>query len=459
MYNVVFYDKTKEVETSREVSTKVWNEETQTYDKVIETITTTITYRLPSKFVFTTATSCDRFFINDKHLEEFIGEMPSLNSAVSMFENSKVTLVSGDKGEPALFPSVTIADNMFKRCESLTSININLSSLSNVNGLVDGCINLTSFTGSLGALEHGESLFETCSKLDTFNADLGSLINGKKMFKGTLITTFENKLPYLLDGNSMFESTPIIDFSVSMPKLKTGDKMFKGCESLTSYESSNHAALTSAVEMFKDTISLSSIQFSAPNLKYADSMFENSGITTFSGDLTELSMGNFMFSNSSIDTFIVSNLDNLVGADSMFTNTSISHWNIDLPLLESGYRMFKTDTKETGIKEFSGALSSLRNGAEMFSGSGLQKFTSNLPKLSVAYDMFSGCSLDAESLMYILESISSTTDITIGINCEDNDEARDIFAAASGVYHNWADIEKCSTSKNLYITWEFNPIV
>ena len=130
-----------------------------------------------------------------------------------------------------------------------------------------------------------------------------------------------------------------------------------------------------------------------------------------------------------------------------------------LPLLESGYRMFKTDTKETGIKEFSGALSSLRNGAEMFSGSGLQKFTSNLPKLSVGYDMFSGCSLDAESLMYILESVSSTIDITIGINCEDSDEAKDAFAAATGVYHNWADIEKCSTSKNLYITWEFNPIV
>jgi hypothetical protein len=456
MYNVVFYEKTKTVENVVTTTDLVWNEETEVYDKVITTTTKTKTYRIPSKFVFSTATSCDKFFANDDVLESFVGKMPSLNSAVSMFENSKITSVSGEDDEPALFPSVTIADNMFNNCINLTTIDINLSSLSNVNGLVNGCSSLTSFTGSLGALEHGANLFSECPNLTTFNTSLDSLINGKEMFKGTIITTFENELPFLIEGTSMFEGTPITTFNISTPKLKIGDKMFKDCSGLISNASSSYSSLESAIEMFANTAFLTKANIKAPSLKYANSMFENSGVTFFEGNLDELIEADSMFANTPLATFSADNLDNLKSGKSMFTNTSISSWNIDMPSLENANYMF-ANNGEKGIKTFSGSLSSLDSAKGMFANSGLLSFTSNLPSLTVGEDMFTGCSLDAESVMYIIESLNRGAYITIGINCEDNDDAKNAFAISTGLYDSWNNIiERCNAA-GLTVIWEFNP--
>lgn len=457
MYNVIFYEKTKTIESETQTANFVWNEETQTFDKIIETSTVSRTYRIPSKFVFNTATSCDRFFANDDKLEYFVGKMASLNSAVSMFENSKITYVKGEGEEPALFPSVTIADNMFKDCSELTSIDINLSSLSKADGLVDGCSKLTSFTGSLESLEHGEKLFSQCPSLSTFNASLDRLINGKEMFKKTAITTFENDLPFLMEGTSMFEGTPLAEFTVSTPKLKIGNMMFKNCVGLTKHEPSNYSSLESAVEMFANTASLVKVNIEAPSLKYGDSMFVNSGISTFTGNLDELIEGNNMFENAPLAIFSINKLSNLKNASSMFANTLISSWDIDMPSLESANYMFANSSTENGIKSFAGNLSSLKVADGMFAGSGLLSFTSNLSSITSAYEMFKGCSLDAQSVLYIIESISEGMTITIGINCEDTDEAKDSFAKSTNLYNTWQElIERCEAS-TLDITWEFNP--
>ena len=458
MYNVVFYEKTKTIESESQTVNFVWNAETETYDEIVETSTVTRTYRIPSKFVFNTATSCDRFFADDDKLEYFVGKMPSLNSAVSMFENSKITYVKGEGDEePALFPSVTIADNMFKDCSELASIDINLSSLSKADGLVDGCSKLVSFTGSLESLEHGEKLFIQCPLLSTFNASLDRLINGKEMFKETAITIFENDLPFLIEGTSMFEGTPLTEFTVSTPKLKIGDMMFKNCTGLSIHEPSSYSSLESAVEMFANTTSLSKVTIEAPSLKYGDSTFANSAISSFNGNLDELIEGNNMFENAPLALFSINRLSNLKNASSMFANTSISSWDIDMPSLEVGNYMFANTSAENGIKSFTGNLSSLSVADGMFAGSGLLSFTSNLSSITSAYEMFKGCSLDSQSVLYIIESISNGMTITIGINCENTDDARDSFAKSTNLYNTWAElIERCEAS-TLDITWEFNP--
>ena len=113
MYNIIFYEKTKDL----------------TYE--VAGGTKTITYRVPTKFVFNTATNCDYMFAGDNLMDDVNIDMISLNSAVSMFENSDITSVKSHEeideetgttiSIPANFSSLTIADSMFSNCPNLFS--------------------------------------------------------------------------------------------------------------------------------------------------------------------------------------------------------------------------------------------------------------------------------------------------------------------------------------------------
>lgn len=64
---------------------------------------------------------------------------------------------------------------------------------------------------------------------------------------------------------------------------------------------------------------------------------------------------------------------------------------------------------KTNLASFNGDLSSLTNGSEMFYECNLTSFCGNLSSLTSGYSMFKKCSLDAESVMYVADSIKDIT--------------------------------------------------
>lgn len=353
MYNVIFYDKIKSVVLTEQVTGE---------DGTVSETSETVQYRVPSKFVFNTATNCDAFLQDNELLDDFVGEMASLNSARQMFENSAIQTVSGPEG-PAGFPSVTCADQMFKNCTKLTSIDIDLSSLTGVFGLVDGCENLTSFTGSLFSLKNGNEMFSNCPNLALFDASLDNLMYANGMFKDTQITTFNNNMPLLTEAVEMFSNTPIRMFYSSLENLENGSRMFADCALLSTssedeIEEINEGeegeeteeiinslnlecpSLKIGDEMFINDTALTACNLEANNLHQATSMFKDSGIKHFTGSIDSITNGTSMFENSEISYFDIKNLNHLTIADKMFKENMLEDWSIPMPSLQSAEEMF-----------------------------------------------------------------------------------------------------------------------
>lgn len=467
MYNIIHYDKIKELEPiTRSVKKYIFNEETG-YD-TLTTVTETINpvQRIPSRFVFHTATNADNFLADMINLEEFHGHMPSLNSAVNMFEASGVTKVCGESGGPAEFPSLNCANGMFRNCYNLISVDINLPSLTQAEEIFDGCVDLTTFTGSLNSLENATGMFKDCSKLKVFDANLDKLSNATEMFFNTGITDFEIQVPSLSDATSMFELSSINQFSSKTPKLICANRMFNECDSLLSI-SIEAELLESAAELCMGSEKIQSASIIAPNLKDATDAFNGcTALESFSGNTNSLQRASRMFKGTKIKDF--SNvLDNLVEATEMFKNTELKVWDNDMPRLVDGSDMFNNiitvdDIKTAGnmdLAYFKGNLSSLRQGDGMFKGNRLVAFNSGLPNLSSGDGMFSGAALDPLSCMYIAESISPLGGkITIGIDCLNDSNALDEFAARTGVYDTFEEIEAVFNAKNWIVTWEYNSL-
>lgn len=361
MYNVIFYDKIKSVVLTEQVTGE---------DGTVSEVSETVQYRVPTKFVFNTATNCDAFLQDNELLDDFVGEMPSLNSARQMFENSAIQTVSGDNG-PAGFPSVTCADEMFKDCLNLTSIDIDLSSLTSVFGLVDGCKNLTSFTGSLFSLKNGNEMFSNCPNLTSFDASLDSLMYANRMFKDTQITTFNNNMPLLTEAVEMFSNTPIRMFYSSLENLENGSRMFADCTLLSTstedeIEEINEGeqdeeiinslnlecpSLKIGDEMFINDTALTACNLEANNLHQATSMFKDSGIKHFTGSIDSIINGTSMFENSEISYFDIKNLNHLTIADKMFKENMLEDWSIPMPSLQSAEEMFAASAQNETPEE------------------------------------------------------------------------------------------------------------
>lgn len=152
MYNVIFYDKTKVVPESRTTPRYVFDYTTGNDTYTTAAYTVDVTYRTPSKFVFNTATSCDGMFAGDSSLDEFAGDMPSLNSANEMFAAAAITSFKGATGGIAQFQSVTDAEEMFSDCEKLVTVDADFSSLLRAADMFKGCTALTSVSGSFNSL-------------------------------------------------------------------------------------------------------------------------------------------------------------------------------------------------------------------------------------------------------------------------------------------------------------------
>lgn len=117
-----------------------------------------------------------------------------------------------------------------------------------------------------------------------------------------------------------------------------------------------------------------------------------SSLTSFSGDLTNLTNGSYMF----------------------YQCTKLPSWTADLPSLTTGPGMFKSCSK---LASFSGELPKLKNGDSMFYNcTSLISFNSTLPAMTSATDMFYGCILNEDSILNILNSIPTYTSGTRRLN-------------------------------------------
>lgn len=460
MYNVIFYEKVKEVTEIDDIIIRQYTDDEGNYTDTASTREVVKRYRVPTKFVFETATNCDKLLSGYSILDDFVAEMPSLNSAEGMFSLSSITSFSGENGTCADFNSLTNADDMFKDCKKLTSIKINTSSLVNVSGFVDGCKLLETYVGDFSSLIDGTSLFNGLNKLNHFEASLMSLRNGTEMFANTALETFSEILPVLATGNEMFYHSQLKLINLEAPELLYADSMFENCYYLNDIVI-NCPLIKSADQMFKKT-ALTEIELNAPKMVSGRRMFDNvANFTTFRGDLGNLINGESMFEGTIIDSFQVNSLDNLECADKMFIGSQITEWDLDMPSLKSAISMFGSkDDVNCALISFTSDLSCLVDGTDMFGGCvGLEHFDAALPSLKYGESMFVNCKLDSKSVMNIVETLPNVSSeetrvITIGVNCTE-DEIDD-FISKEGIYKNLAELIMRKLDSGWDVTLSYN---
>ena len=122
------------------------------------------------------------------------------------------------------------------------------------------------------------------------------------------------------------------------------------------------------------------------DLANGDSMFTNcSALTSFNSDLSSLTDGIYMFDGCTNLTSFSSDLSSLS----------------DCPFMFDGC---------TNLTSFSSDLSNLTSGGNMFTNcSALTSFNSDLSSLTLGREMFNRCKIDAESVMYIADTIKDIT--------------------------------------------------
>lgn len=194
---------------------------------------------------------------------------------------------------------------------------------------------------------------------------------------------------------------------------------------------------------------------------HLETMFDGSGIMRDAYNLTEwntslpnLINGNAMFRGCSALTKFSGNLDSLQKADRMFYLMGLSEFSEDLSSLTIANYMFAG----TPLKSFSGELPLLSDGTNMFFDcASLTSFKSARPSLTIGTNMFSGCKLDARSLMYIVETLSTHTtggNITVGLGVNSEDEMEEFAKAAS--FNSWDELKQLFIDKNWTATFQYN---
>ena len=147
---------------------------------------------------------------------------------------------------------------------------------------------------------------------------------------------------------------------------------------------------------YKGCKTISDITAIEPNYKTVDVV--NGAWTEILSDLEDATDMFFDHYDSSIDDSVGSpnlisfsgDLSSVITGDWMFYNcNNFTTFNSDLSSMTSGYAMFWSDEKLTN---FSSILSSLTNGAAMFGCTSLTSFDTKLPKLENGDEMFCYCS-------------------------------------------------------------------
>ena len=475
MYNVIFYD--------------------ELISKTIEDGTRTIVYRVPSKYVCTTMRNGDNFFLYS-NIENFIGSMPSLISASSMFEGSDIKFIKDVKKEkneetglmeeidiPADFNSVMNSYRMFADCKNLENVNIGMNGITSSDLMFSGCDALKSISGNMDALEDATAMFIDNHELETFNVNMKRLRYADIMFCGTKLTDIISNFDEVISANQMYKDcSQLTSVTINMPSLEEGDEMFKNssissinftaqnlnqanemfanCQSLTSVTCS-FPSLKWANKMFHSCKTLSSIKIDLPNLERAHNMFTGNVVfTSFEGNLNNLEDGTEMFYQTMLRTFITNNLDNLLIGKNMFKGCKIMNWAIPMPNLIDGTGMFESNymngNTSLSMQSFKSDLSALKTGTNMFKDCrNLTSFEASLDNLNNAQDMFYNCKLDAKSVMFIIETLPKydSGSHLIGIGINNDGSSLDDFASETGLYSNWTTMKSRLSSKGWTATW------
>ena len=256
--------------------------------------------------------------------------------------------------------SITKVEDNKAYTNDTTYRNIQTEKIKDGRSMFYNCFQLTSFTSDLSSLTFGYQMFANCNQLTSFSSDLSSLMNGTYMFANcTKLTSFTSDLSSLTSCSYMFYNcTALTTFDFNLSSLAYGGSMFSSCNQLISI-TSDLQSLTNGNEMFRDCNQLISI----------------------TSDLQSLTDGFWMFANCTNLKSFSSDLQSLTNGESMFygCNQLIS-FSSDLSSLTSGYSMFYNCTA-------------------------LTTFSSDLSNLTSGYSMFNKCNLDAESVMYIADTI------------------------------------------------------
>ena len=488
MLNVIFY---KPAQTKSDSFTE--------YDSEGNLIVTTVTetYHPIKNFACETMTSAIGLLSYEDNFEGFSGSMESLSNAESLFEHSSIKYVRGEtEDELADFSSVTICTDMFTGCEELESVKIDfdsllesvsmfedMSSLEEIKLKADSLkvgdkmfkgTSITSFENDLPSLESAKEMFSTITPSSEFifKSEMPRLKNASEMFKNTRISTFDNDLPSLEDASHMFEGV-VVDlrededdtrfiFKSNTPALKNASGMFKGVK-MTDLSGINTNALEDATEMFYGNNSLTVVEFNTPKIKNATSMFENCEyLRSYEGDLRSVEIMDKMFKMAGskveiswgLSTLKTESLDKVKSAKEAFYRSGLRYWTLKMPLLEDASNMFHYSTFLTS---FTSDLCSLKKAPNMFASCPLTYFRGNLCSLEDGTGMFGKSILDSESVMYIIDSLPTYEEgehnITIGINCSNNQSDLDSFAFNAS-YQTWSTLNTYISNKGWTVTWK-----
>ena len=193
---------------------------------------------------------------------------------------------------------------------------------------------------------------------------------------------------------------------------------YKGCITLEDIKSVDVSYMTNDVvngswtEILSDAEDLNDMFFD-----HYDSSLESSigysGLVSFTGDLSSLSNGSYMFFNCEnlttfdsdlssltngeamfygdykLTNFGTTNLKSLTNGDWMFTYVPFESFTYELPNVQTGYAMFCYCDK---LKSFDINLSKMTDGTyAFFECFELESFTADLSSMTVGYQMFHDC--------------------------------------------------------------------
>ena len=177
-----------------------------------------------------------------------------------------------------------------------------------------------------------------------------------------------------------------------------------------------------------------------------------------------LTDGYCMFNSCTNLTSFSSDLSSLTLGDGMFQSCSkLISFTSDLSNLTSGYHMFFSCSQLTSFSSDSSGspvnLSSLTGGNNMFANcTNLTSFSSDLSSLTNGSSMFNSCKIDAQSVANIVHTLpthETNGNITIGIGCDDTEADQLLFAQECDC-DTWQELLDDFSAKNWTVTFQCN---
>lgn len=190
------------------------------------------------------------------------------------------------------------------------------------------------------------------------------------------------QINYVID-NKVFDSDNNFISNLETDKLADGVSAFEN--SPITYYNSDLSNLYSGDKMFKNT-TISTFNTPLPKLIYAPEMFKGSKLTSFNETLSSLTYGVSMFEDTESLKTVTSNTKYLLIGDKMFKNTALESFSGSLPYLYSGAEMFK----DTNLSVINSKFSSLITGVGMFENTlltldSLETIAKSLPCVNYRY--------------------------------------------------------------------------